>query len=543
MATIDGVEVRPIVKVERASLHSHIRGLGLTPSLEPTPVADGMAGQVQARKGAGVIVKMIKEGKISGRAILINGPVGSGKTAIATGIAKELGADAPFVAINAAEIFSKEISYTEALIQAFRQAIAIRIKETSDVLCGEVVSIEVDRPVSGQGPKLGKLTLRTADMESIYEMGGKLIEKMMKMEVQSGDVLHIDRTQCSVIRVGRTKGTTAMFDAMGSDVKLVNLPEGELQKKIEQTHTVSLHEIDVINSRAKGYEAIFTGDTGEISHEVRAAINKKVTEWRDEGRAQIVSGVLFIDEAHLLTMRCFSFLNRLIEGDISPLLIIATNAKGVRQIRESEHRSPMGIPRDFLDRSLVIKTRNYSFEEFRQILLIRAQEEDISITYSMSRVLSELAYRMGLRYALQLLAISDIIRKRDPEAKELAKPHIQEATALFSDVARAQLKSIQKRIQFAQIRQQADLLMLKERARLRLLTLQGEQHRSLRALAIKEAEQAAENITANYEKQKAQLNERKNEISQRMTDLGVRCKLDAARCGHTGTTEPQNIIF
>ena len=44
----------------------------------------------------------------------------------------------------------------------------------------------------------------------------------------------------------------------------------------ETVHTVSLHDIDVINSRAKGYEALFTGDTGEISSEVREQINKKV---------------------------------------------------------------------------------------------------------------------------------------------------------------------------------------------------------------------------------------------------------------------------
>lgn len=38
------------------------------------------------------------------------------------------------------------------------------------------------------------------------------------------------------------------------------------------------------------------GDTGEIKAEVREQINAKVAEWREEGKAEIVPGVLFIDE-------------------------------------------------------------------------------------------------------------------------------------------------------------------------------------------------------------------------------------------------------
>ena len=38
------------------------------------------------------------------------------------------------------------------------------------------------------------------------------------------------------------------------------------------------------------------GDTGEIKTEVREQINAKVAEWREEGKAEIVPGVLFIDE-------------------------------------------------------------------------------------------------------------------------------------------------------------------------------------------------------------------------------------------------------
>lgn len=55
--------------------HSHIRGLGVDPdSLEPRASSQGLVGQEKARKAAAVILQMVKEGKIAGRAVLIAGP-------------------------------------------------------------------------------------------------------------------------------------------------------------------------------------------------------------------------------------------------------------------------------------------------------------------------------------------------------------------------------------------------------------------------------------------------------------------------------------
>jgi RuvB-like protein 2 len=132
----------------------------------------------------------------------------------------------------------------------------------------------------------------------------------------------------------------------------VPCPEGELQKRKEVVHTVSLHEIDVINSRSQGFLALFSGDTGEIKPEVREQINGKVAEWREEGKADIVPGVLFIDEVHMLDIECFAFLNRALENTMAPVLIMATN-RGITTIRGTKYKSPHGIPIDLLDRSVL----------------------------------------------------------------------------------------------------------------------------------------------------------------------------------------------
>lgn len=51
----------------------------------------GLVGQDQAREAAGLVVDLIKSKRMSGRAILMAGPPGTGKTAIALAIAQELG--------------------------------------------------------------------------------------------------------------------------------------------------------------------------------------------------------------------------------------------------------------------------------------------------------------------------------------------------------------------------------------------------------------------------------------------------------------------
>jgi RuvB-like protein 2 len=286
-------EIKDITRIERIGAHSHIHGLGLDDALEPRDISQGMVGQKAARKAAGIILRMIKEGKIAGKAILMAGQPGTGKTAIAMGIAQSLGQDVPFTMMAASEIFSLDISKTEALIQAFRRSIGVRIKEETEIIEGEVVEIQIDRPALGTGPKTGKLTLKTTDMETIYDLGSKMIDVLTKEKVQAGDVITIDKSTGKLSKLGRSYIRARDYDAMGADVRFVQCPEGELQRRKEVVHTVSLHEIDVINSRTQGFLALFSGDTGEIKHEVREQINQKITEWREEGNADILPGVSF----------------------------------------------------------------------------------------------------------------------------------------------------------------------------------------------------------------------------------------------------------
>lgn len=62
---------------------------------------------------------------MSGRAVLLAGGPGTGKTALALAVSQELGTKVPFCPIVGSEIYSAEVKKTEALMENFRRAIGM----------------------------------------------------------------------------------------------------------------------------------------------------------------------------------------------------------------------------------------------------------------------------------------------------------------------------------------------------------------------------------------------------------------------------------
>lgn len=376
-------------------------------------------------------------------------------------MAKTLGEDVPFTMMAGSEIFSLEMSKTEALIQAFRKSIGVRIKEEAEIIEGEVVEIEIDKSVTS-GQKTGKITLKTTEMETVYDLGTKMIDAIQKEKIIAGDIITIDKASGKISKLGRSFARSGDYDAMGSQTRFVQCPEGELQKRKEVVHTVTLHEIDVINSRAQGFIALFAGDIGEIKPEVREQIDQKVAEWREEGRAEIVPGVLFIDEVHMLDIECFSYLNRALESEQAPIVIMATN-RGITKIRGTNYKGPHGLPLDLLDRLLIITTKPYTEEETLQILQTRCQEEDVETTESAQNLLSKIAMETSLRYAIHLITTASLVaRKRKSSAVDVED--IRRVYNLFVDIKRSTqfLIDYQKEFLFSEINDEEEVTSKKE---------------------------------------------------------------------------------
>lgn len=234
-----------------------------------------------------------------------------------------------------------------------------------------------------------------------------------------------------------------------------------MQKRKEVVHTVSLHEIDVINSRSQGFLALFAGDTGEIKQEVREQIDTKVAEWREEGKADIVPGVLFIDEVHMLDIECFSFLNRALESDTAPVVIMATN-RGITKIRGTDFKSPHGIPIDLLDRMLIISTQPYSQKEIDTILKIRAEEEDVDLDDDARELLTNIGVETSLRYAIHLITTANLVAsKRKSAVVEVCD--IRKVYSLFLDTQRSQqfLQDYNNQFMFNEVADDDDAMRIK----------------------------------------------------------------------------------
>ena len=365
-------------------------------------------------------------------------------------MAKSLGEDVPFTMMAGSEIFSLEMSKTEALTQAFRRSIGVRIKEETDIIEGEVVEIEIDKSVTNGG-KTGRIVLKTTDIETQYDLGQKMIEAIIKDKIVAGDVITIDKSSGRITKLGKSFARSSEFDAMGGQVRFVQCPEGELQKRKEVVHTVTLHEIDVINSRQQGFLALFSGDIGEIKGEVREQIDTKVAEWREDGRAEIVPGVLFIDEVHMLDLECFAFINRAIESETAPVVIMATN-RGITKIRGTNQVSPHGLPLDLLDRLLIITTKPYEFEEVKQIITIRCEEEDVEMDDDAKELLTKIGTETSLRYAIHLITAANLIAQKR-KATEVEMEDISTAYSLFIDVERSKafLRDYEKDFMFSEV--------------------------------------------------------------------------------------------
>jgi len=270
----------------------------------------------------------------------------------------------------------------------------------------------------------------------MYELGQKMIDALTKEKIQAGDVIQIEKASGKITRLGRSMSRQHDYEVMPPGIAFVNCPDGEVQQRREVVHKVSLHDIDVINSRAQGFLALFTGDTGEIKPEIRDQINTKISEWREEGKAEIIPGVLFIDEVHMLDIECFSFLNRALENDMAPIVIMASN-RGHSTIRGTKFQSPHGIPMDLLDRLLIIHTEPYTEAEIQEILKIRCQEEGVDIDHDVAlRLLTKIGLDTSLRYAIHLIITADLVAKKR-KAKKIESDDVKKVYALFVDRKRS----------------------------------------------------------------------------------------------------------
>ncbi|CDJ50959.1 RuvB-like 1, putative [Eimeria brunetti] len=468
-------EVTSLQHAQRVASHSHIKGLGLLPDGSAKDIHMGMVGQHLAREAAGLIVELIRNKRMAGKALLLAGPPGTGKTAIAMAIAQELGSKVPFCPMVASEVYSSEVKKTEVLMENFRRAIGIKIKEVKEVFEGQVVSLADEPSDVLTAPENSsrsdpheeapcppvRITLKTHKGSKTLRLHSSINQGLKKEKVAVGDVIYVEAATGQVRRVGRSEEFAGQFDLEAD--KFVPIPKGDVHKKKEVIQDVTLHDLDAANAKPSGGAplASLLGHFSkprktEITEKLRQEINKVVNKYLDQGVAELVPGVLFIDEVHMLDVECFTYLNRALESPLSPVVVVATN-RGVCTIRGTNVMSSHGVPVDLLDRMLIVRTQQYSKEEIKEVLEIRCRAEGLSLSLEAAELLASVGVRTSLRYAVNLLTPAAILAQaditdEDCENAELGEPiiqlrHVQEADSLFQD-AKTSSKRLEREADF-----------------------------------------------------------------------------------------------
>ncbi|TBU16989.1 DNA helicase TIP49 [Ordospora colligata] len=425
-----------MVKSSNVAVHSHIKSLGLDEHGIPIKVANAVVGNDNAREAAGLIVDMVKSRKMAGKAVLISGPIGCGKTALAVGISCELGPETPFTTMSGSEMYSSEIKKTEVLQEALRRSILVKIRELKDIYEGEIVELKIvdeDNPLCSYSKKVKEMfiTLKTTKESKRLKLSPMLHEQIDKQKIISGDVVYIEMSSGIIKKLGRSEAHMNDFD-LEADA-YVPIPKGEVQKRKEVIQSVTLHDLDMANAKPSGQDMlslvfrILNPKKSEITDRLRGDVNRMVNEYMERGNADVIPGVLFIDEVHMLDIECFTFLHKVLESPLSPTIIFASN-KGDELIRGSDGVAGcFGITKDLLDRVVVINISGNDAESNKEILRMRMNEEGLEMDENAFDVFAKLSVSRSLRYCTSLVPLLKTY------GKVIAVEDVEEISMLFQD--------------------------------------------------------------------------------------------------------------
>jgi len=349
------------------------------------------------------------------------------------------------------EVYSTEVKPTEVLMENFRRAIGLRIKEVKEVYEGEVKELtptETENPLGGYGKTVSHVVigLKTTKGTKQLKLDPTIYESLQKSKVEVGDVIYIEANSGAVSRQGRSDAFATEFDLEAEEY--VPLPKGDVHKKKEVIQDVTLHDLDMANARPQGGQDIVSmmgtlmkPKKTEVTEKLRAEINKVVNKYIDQGVADLVPGVLFIDEVHMLNLECFTYLNRALESTLSPIVIFATN-RGNCTIRGTDIQSPHGMPMDLLDRIMIIKLLPYNAEDMANILKIRADTEQIPVAPEALSKMSEIGTTTTLRYIVQMLTPAWVLARINGK-DVVGVDEVEEVNEMFLD-AKTSAKILQE---------------------------------------------------------------------------------------------------
>jgi RuvB-like protein 1 len=218
----------------------------------------------------------------------------------------------------------------------------LRIKETKEVYEGELTELtptESENPLSGYGKTVSNVIvgLKTVKGTKQLRLDPGIYEAILKEKIVVGDVVYIEANTGAVKRVGRSDAYASSFDLESETY--VPLPKGDVHKRKELVQDVTLGDLDNANARpqvgcrifphislliiccfAQGGQDIMSvmsqlvkSQRTEVTEKLRREVERVVKGYVEQGVAEVVPGVVFIDEVRPTLFQHMRLLT-LIEG-------------------------------------------------------------------------------------------------------------------------------------------------------------------------------------------------------------------------------------
>ncbi|KAI4291307.1 RuvB-like protein 2 [Pancytospora philotis] len=274
-----------------------------------------------------------------------------------------------------------------------RRAVRLSFRENLKVIEGEIVAMSAS-----------KLTLKTVDMESVFDIGHRIGAELEKERAGVGSVVRIYKESGFVTKLGRSAATRAAQEV--SFVPVVELPEGECIKTETVSTDLSLDELDVINYKEEAEELLYR--RVHVSPGVQAEVDRKVRTWVTEDKATVSKGVLVIHDADALAAPLLGLIADYKNAEFAPLVVLLCEK----------------APQLLKDKAFVLRIEAPTPAALASIFAARARFLRIELSDEAGEMLGALAQQHGLSHAMQIMYLST-------EAGRLSTELIAKSSGLF----------------------------------------------------------------------------------------------------------------
>lgn len=270
------------------------------------------------------------------------------------------------------------------LEQHLRSAVKVNMKETKNIYEGEVTELQVssDQDIA--------VTLKTLRGSKRLRLSHTLAVVIDKERISVGDVVYIECNSGIVKRLGRSE--SFLQDCDIESERYIPLPKGEAFRAREIVQEMSLHDLDVANTKPSGGEEGLVLNTElrevkEVCGELQDEVDRIVKRYVEGGNCEVRSEVLVIEGGVLLSAECVRFLGFVSERKYCPIVFV-TFEEG-----------------DEIDKDLYGAFVNVKLEQDEDLERIMARELQPEAVQSFRERICTIGHEHGIRQALKLVRI------------------------------------------------------------------------------------------------------------------------------------------